>query len=101
MLCVIVLTFRTKQVYNLALGRARAGLGLECVNRKKKWTSDFIWGQMRSRAWETASQIVLRTCSEEVGRGQYIHLAKWVCAVKHTFEHKVAASHKEQINDCH
>ena len=68
LLCVIVLTFRTKQVYNLALGRARAGLGLECVNReKKKCTSGFIWGQMRSRAWETASQIALWTCSKEQG----------------------------------
>ena len=53
---------------------------------------------MRSRAWETASQIALRTCSEEIGRGQYIHLAKGICAIKHTFEQKVAASHEEQMS---
>ena len=26
----------------------------------------FIWGKMRTAAWETVFQIVLRNCSEEV-----------------------------------
>ena len=33
----------------------------------------FIWGKMRTAAQETAPQIALRNCSEElVGEGQYV-----------------------------
>ena len=33
----------------------------------------FIWGKMRTAAWEAASQIALRDCSKvAVGEGQYI-----------------------------
>ena len=33
----------------------------------------FIWGKMRTVAWETAPQIALRDCSKEaVGEGEYI-----------------------------
>ena len=33
----------------------------------------FIWGKMRTAAWEAASQIALRDCSRvAVGEGQYI-----------------------------
>ena len=28
---------------------------------------NFIWGQMRTAAWETASQVALRNCSKEAG----------------------------------
>ena len=41
------------------------------VNLKKcsasQVASYFIRGKMRTRAWETASHIVLRNCSKEVG----------------------------------
>ena len=33
----------------------------------------YIWGKMRTAAWEAASQIALRDCSKAaVGEGQYI-----------------------------
>ena len=33
----------------------------------------FIWGKMRTIAWDIASQIALRNCSKEVGaESQYI-----------------------------
>ena len=33
----------------------------------------FIWGKMRTEAWEAAPQIALRECSKEaVGEGQYM-----------------------------
>ena len=33
----------------------------------------FIWGKMRTTAWEAASQIALRDCSKAaVGESQYI-----------------------------
>ena len=38
-----------------------------------KWS--FIWGKMRTAAWETAPQVALRDCSKEsVMQGQYIRL---------------------------
>ena len=41
---------------------------------------------MRAIVWETASQIALRNCSEEVGRSSvfYVILVEGVPAVKHT-----------------
>ena len=30
---------------------------------------DFIWDKMRTAAWETAPQLVLRDCSKEAGGG--------------------------------
>ena len=33
----------------------------------------FIWGKMRTAAQETAPQIVLRSCSQEVGEGRSIY----------------------------
>ena len=56
---------------------------------------------MRTIARETAFQIALRSCSEEVaGEGQYIcdFGEGRVHAIKHTFLQKVAASHKEQMS---
>ena len=33
----------------------------------------FIWGKMRTAAWETASQVALRECSKvAVGESRYI-----------------------------
>ena len=49
----------------------------------------FIWGKMRTIAWETKFQVALRNCSKEVGGrgGQYIcDLIKGgVHAIKHIF----------------
>ena len=66
--------------------------------------ASFIWGKMRTEAWETASWLALRNCSKEVvgevsGEGG-------VHAIKHIFSlHKIAAglmktaaSHEER---CH
>ena len=37
----------------------------------------FIWGKMRTAAWETASQIALRDCSKAaVGESQYIRFCE-------------------------
>ena len=42
----------------------------------------FIWGKMRTAAWEAASQIALRDCSKVLVKGQ--------CnAVKHTFYKRI------------
>ena len=43
-----------------------------CANLKKNaqcesYELSFIWGKMRTLAWETAFQIALRNCYEEVG----------------------------------
>ena len=50
-----------------------------CVLTKKKDVQlescklSFIWGKMRTAAWEAASQITLRDCSKAaVGERQYI-----------------------------
>ena len=47
----------------------------------------FIWGKMRTIAWETASPIALRNCSKESGeevsmyvilvKGEYIQLTRY------------------------
>ena len=60
----------------------------------------FIWGKMRTIAWETASQRALRNCSKEVrGEGSmYAILVKGLRPVKHTFWQKVAAGPEERIS---
>ena len=60
----------------------------------------FIWGKMRTEAWETAPQIALRNSSTEVGKeGQYIWF--WwrgeFSAIKLIFQ-RFSASHKELIS---
>ena len=74
------------------------------VDRKKKAQHEncelsFIWGKMRTIAWETAFQISLRNCSREVGGRSmlYMTLVKEGRAVKHTFWQRLAASHEEQM----
>ena len=59
-----------------------------------------IWGLMRAIAWETASQMALRNCSEGVWGGQYIYdfSEQGIRAVKHTVWRKVSASHEEQTS---
>ena len=57
--------------------------------------SSVLFGDLlRTVAGETASQIALRTCSEEVGAGAsaYMTLVKGAHPVKHTSQGKVAAS---------
>ena len=48
----------------------------------------FIWGKMRTIAWETAFQIALRNCSKEVG-GRSVYLWFWwrgsSCSQAHIF----------------
>ena len=58
---------------------------------------------MWSIAQDTAPQIVLRNCSKEVvcmGDGVSVHLilVKGVCAVRHMFWQKVAASQQEHMS---
>ena len=55
---------------------------------------------MRTVAWEMASQIALRNCSEEVGGKVSIPsiLVKGVRVVKHTFWQRLAPSPKEQMS---
>ena len=44
--------------------------------RGATWEVSFIWGKMRTIAWERAPQMALRDCSKEaVGEGQYIRLS--------------------------
>ena len=61
----------------------------------------FLWGTRRTIAWETASQIALRTCSEEVtGKVSIIYdfsEGGVVHAVKHTCWQRLAASREEQM----
>ena len=52
--------------------------------------ASFIWGKMRTAAWETAFQIPLRNCSKEVGgkvgiyvilvRGEYMQSSAYFLA---------------------
>ena len=48
----------------------------------------FIWGKMRTIAWETAFQIALRNCSKEVG-GRSVYMWFWergsTCNQAHIF----------------
>ena len=62
--------------------------------------SSFIWGKMRTIAWETASQIALRNSSREVGRRSVLHmiLVRWVHAAKYTFWQRLTAHCKEQMS---
>ena len=75
---------------------SKVELGL--INRQV-WVK-FYLGQMRSIAWETASQIALRNCSKKVRGevGMYMILVKRTRAIKHAFWQKVAASHEEQLS---
>ena len=48
---------------------------LSLVHLKKKAQLEscelsFIWGKMRTAAWETAPKIALRNCSKEAGGGK-------------------------------
>ena len=59
------------------------------LKKKKKAQCDsgklsFIWGKMRTAAWEISPQIVLRNCSDRQGEGQYIH-DFGINAIKHIF----------------
>ena len=63
--------------------------------------SSVLFGDLlRTVAWETASQIALRTCSEEVGTGAsaYMTLVKGAHPIKHTSQGKLAASPEEQVS---
>lgn len=41
--------------------------------QSESWELGFIWGKMRTIAWETASHVALRNCSEEeVGKSVYV-----------------------------
>ena len=57
----------------------------------------FIWGKLRTAAWETAPLIVLRDCCKEVvGEGQYIRFLKGKFnAIKCLLYKRLSASHKE------
>ena len=60
----------------------------------------FIWGKMRTIAWETASQIALRYWLWRYSGKRSVLcmvLLTRVNAVKCTFWHKVASSHEEQM----
>ena len=46
---------------------------LKKKEQRESWEFSVIWGKMKTAAWETTPQVVLRNCSKEVGReGQYI-----------------------------
>lgn len=55
---------------------------------------------MRTIAQETASQVGLRNCSEDVGGRSLLHmiLVKGALAVKHIFWQRLAASHAEHVS---
>ena len=54
---------------------------------------------MRATTWEMTFQPSLRKCPGEVGGKVmiYVTVVRGVCAVKHTFLQKVAASREEQM----
>ena len=60
----------------------------------------FIWGKMRTVAWETAPQIALRDCSKEaVGEGQYMIFMKGeFSAIRHLLYKRFSASHLELMS---
>ena len=59
----------------------------------------FIWGKMRTAAWETAPQIVLRNCSKEAKGKVSIYvilvMGKYMQSSKHIF-FQISASHEKQ-----
>ena len=59
----------------------------------------FIWGKMRTAAWEAASQIALRDCSKvAVGERQYKVLVKGEFnAMKQSFYKRLFVSHKDLV----
>ena len=70
---------------------------------------NFIWGNMKTTAWETAPPIALRNCSKEVGgkvsvyvivlNGEYIQSALFFFFVENfRWYHKASGNHE---NECH
>ena len=56
---------------------------------------NFIWGRMRTAAWETASQVALRNCSKEArqkGRCSCDFVEGRLHAIKHIFFQKFSTS---------
>ena len=47
----------------------------------------FLWGDMRTAAWETEPPVALRNCSTEVGRKDWIYMisVKWEYMQSTTF----------------
>ena len=60
----------------------------------------FIWGKMRTRAWEETFQRALRNCSKEVAESQYIcDFSEGGSTFSHTYIlQKDTASHEEQAS---
>ena len=51
------------------LAEAQTEKGAQHESCEQSW----IWGKMKTAAWDTAPQITLRNCSKEAGgEGQYI-----------------------------
>ena len=58
-----------------------------------------FWGEMRTAAWESVPQRILRDCSKEaVGEGQYMILMKEFNAIKPSFYRRFSASHEELLS---
>ena len=60
----------------------------------------FIWGKMRTAAWETAPQRALRNCSREVvgGRSIYILVKEEFNAISCFLYKRFYASHEELMS---
>ena len=63
------------------------------------WVVSFIWGKMRTVAWETASRLALTNCSKKLeGEGQYMWL--WWRESSHNLAFtfcRMNASHEELL----
>ena len=59
-----------------------------------------MWSKMRTMAWETASRIVLRNCSKEVGRVSIdvILVKREESMQSNIYLQEVSASHEEQTS---
>ena len=62
----------------------------------------FIWGKMKTAAWEEAPQIGLRDCSKEALRGEsiiYKILVKWEFnAIMHLIYKRFSAAQEELMS---
>ena len=60
---------------------------------------NFIWGKIKTAVWETAPQIVLRKCSNEVvGEVNIILVKGEFSAIKHVFYKRFSAHAKELMS---
>ena len=90
----------------LVSGSWLAMLGISLCQRKEKVQCEscelsFVWGKIRTRAWETAFQMALKNCSQDKSRKVQCYVwPQWrgVHITKHTSCQRLVAPHKVQMS---